>query len=803
MRVYCPGSADNIVFYDANKVVVGYINNIAGSTTYTVTVDGYMRLSNSPSRIPTADTYVRVTNAEYPSIMDLQGQITANDDKTVGLLSGVDYTYNFEWTDNGYINSTGGISSNANYIYTANYYPVIPGAVLDVNLYAVGASDVAITFYNASKVALSPRVYTYGGQITVPQDAAFMRCSNNITHIPKTEAYVKSHVQDVPNLTYFNLDRETDDILGETVKTTYVSTPVIRKTYEGNINRQKRFLAIGFDDLRNTDLDMIMPLFEKYRARATFNAVFKDYVATPVGNANLKRVFLGGHELGDHTFLHLSFPFFEPLYNGQNPASPDGAQTAFPSNDDFRLDVGDGKNAFGKALTENVNIGGVSGVTWANLTDEQCQTIREAFSVMKHTGLITILDALSNKYLGTSGNSNGSWDSATGKYTGGIYTGCETSANHEVWERILECVHAYIRNEHGINWDMYTWSRPGAGQANLRYAYDGESYYDGNHEYIASPQSRFVSSLTGKSRSWTDVLLAFGYKVSHDYPKSYDASYNWISRQFIFNASLSKRDAISIPVTTSVSYSTIASAYPASFFSGTKSKAAQMYDVNGSFRTIIEKIRQDTANGMIHGEMIDSQDNYSFRVFFENLLRYCESAGIEVITKAEAYDICFNNYIEHGNLLGNPYLVNSAAEFITDSENMPTNPDGYTGDCSVSSEDGVPVLTTTGVTECLVFGVPFGNLRYTAEAKGSGFIRVYGLPNSGKMDASNSRFVMLMNQTINSEESYTAQDVTFTVPKAALTAYEPVYEGYADRIMGVKIVYSAGLNVKNIRLVKD
>lgn len=803
IKVYCPGSADNIVFYDSAKHVVEYINTVGSPPkTYTVTVDGYMRLSNSPSQIPTANTYVKITNAEYPSIMNLQGQITANDDKTVGLLSGADYTYNFEWTDNGYINSNNGVSSNASFIYTPDYYPVIPGAVLDVNLYAVGASDVAVTFYNASKAALSPRVYTYGGQITVPQDAAFMRCSNNITQIPKNEAYVKIHVQNVPNLRYFNIDRDTD-ILGETVKKTYVSAPVIRKTYKGNINRQKRFLAIGFDDLRSTDISMIMPLFEKYRARATFNKVFNYSDANPTDKAKTWRVFLGDHELGDHTFHHYAFPYFDPLWNGQDPANPDGNQVPFPTNDDFRADAGDGKNVFGKTLTANVNIGDVSGVTWANLTDAQCQTIREAFSVMKNSALIGILDPLYNKYFGTTGTSAGSWDSTTGKYTGGIYTGCSTSANHEVWERINECISAYVKCELGINWDMYTWSRPGTNASGLRVTYDGNTYYDPAHQYLASPQSRFISSITGKARSWTDVLLACGYKVSHDYPIYGDLNYKWMSRQMFFNASLSKPNAISTPTSKSVSYSQIVSAYPESYFSGTKSKAAQMFDTDGEFRNFILNTRKDTANGMIHMEMIDSNDNYSFRVFFENVLRYCEVAGIEVITKAEAYDIAFNNIVSDGNLIGNTELRNTAAEFITDSTNMPTNPDGYVGTCSVTVDDnGIPVLVTGGNTDFVVFGVPYGKIKYTADVKGTGTIKFYGCKNNVNTSAGYNSLMLLGTLSVDSASDYTHQALEFIVPKAELQEYEPNYEGYVNRIAALKIVYSTGLNIKNIRAEK-
>ena len=89
-----------------------------------------------------------------------------------------------------------------------------------------------------------------------------------------------------------------------------------------------------------------------------------------------------------------------------------------------------------------------------------------------------------------------------------------------------------------------------------------------------------------------------------------------------------------------------------------KSIASQMYDMGGSFYKFIESIRQDTSNGLIHGEIIDSQDNYSEYIFLKQMLEYCKATGVEVVTKAEAYDICFNNIIDSGNLIYNPNLRN-------------------------------------------------------------------------------------------------------------------------------------------------
>ena len=718
----------------------------------------------------------------------------------------IEYQFDLIWTNSKYIIASNGTVGNASgYACTEGYYPVEANQQLMVNLYANGFNECTVAFYDESKSFLSYITGTGESIITVPSNG-YARFTTNTSRITTADAYVRNYIEDETpsdNFTCFGIDRSVD-VCGETVSDVYCKTPIIHKAYNGNLNRQKRFLSIGFDDLRTSDINMIMPLFEKYRARATFNKVYNNSESSPSEKFRTERVFMGDHELGDHTFLHYSFPYFDPLWNGQNPSSLDGTQTPFPTNDDFRADAGDGKNVFGKTLTANVNIGGVSGVTWANLTDAQCQTIREHYSVMKNPTMSVLLDTLSNKYLGTSGTSAGSYDSNAGKYTGGIFTGCATSANHEVWERILELISRYNKEELNINWDMYTWSRPGSEVSNLRVTYDSASYYDPDHLYLESPQTRFVSSLTGESRSWTDALLNCGYKVSHDYPVTGNTNYRWMSRQMYFDASLSKRDAIAVMTNKTVNYATLETAYPESFFSGTKSKAAQMYDVSGQFRSFIENLRTNTANGLICGEMIDSTDNYSFRVFFENALRYCQLAGIELITKAEAYSIAFENTVDDGNLIGNKNLRNTAAEFITDSTNMPTNPDGYVGSCSVSSDsNGIPVLVTSGETYFIVFGAPYGKLKFTADVKGTGTIKFRGIRNNKEIAAGDYQHTLLSTITIDSASDYTTQENTFTVPMDALENYEPYYEGYGNRICAVKIIYSAGLEVKNICMTAE
>ena len=754
--------------------------------------------------MPTGASYARFSSADYTnryvkhvaSNPSLPGLTRIVEDETV--IASCQYRYDLVWTTGGFINTSGTVSANANYAYTADYYPVFPGQELVCRIYASGTSDTGVTFYDENKTKIS-HAFIYSTNVTVPSGARYARFSNNMTRVSLADAFVGHNVKELSNGNCYISDADVG-ITSQTLIPYVAKSNIIDWKYKGNVNRRKRYMSIGFDDLRNSDLNMIMPLFEKYRGKATFNKVSQTSNVNQNDIAGIKRVELGNHELGDHTFFHYAFPYFDPLFNGQDPTNPDGNQVPFPSNNDFRNDAGDGKNVFGKTLTSNVNIGSISGVTWANLTDAQCQTIREYYSLMKTTDIITVLDALSNKYLGTSGSSAGSWDDDTGKYTGGIYTGCETSANHEVWERILACMQCLIKCELMHNMDFITWSKPGSRQSDLSVTYDGVSYYDPNHNYIASPQTRFTSSLTGKSRSWTDSLRSFGYRVTHDYPRDSGRYSYW---QLYFNAWQSKKDALAYPTNYVVSFSTLRNEYPETFFSGTKSKASQMYDVSGSFRNCITALRRNTARGIIHGEMIDSYDTYSMKTFFETLLQYCESAGIEVITHAEGYDIAFNNALDDGNLIGNPELVNTASLFMPDADYVETNPDGYEGSCSVSTDDdGIPVLVTAGKTTYVLHGVPYGRIKFSADVKGNGTIKFIAIKNNDDRTVNVDSLPLLDTITVDSSSVFTEYEKTMIIPKAPLTAYDVKYEGYGNRVMCLGIVYSAGLYVKNIGVYK-
>lgn len=596
----------------------------------------------------------------------------------------------------------------------------------------------------------------------------------------------------------------------------------LERRYNSMLTNDKRFVAIGFDDFRSSDFSSIIPMFDRFGFRATFNRItFWGSLAEDDRQVISDHFFSGTHEMGDHTFRHFSFPFNEPLFNGQDPAAPDGDQKPFPTNDDLRKDCGNGRNVFGFDLTAPVEscLGYQAPpiqTPWGSMSDEECQFFRSWFSVMKDVGpepdrsnLILLLDELSNRYLGTSGSSPGSWNSELGQYTGGIFTGCKTSANHEIWERYLEVMDRLNQELFGPGFSYRTWSWPGSKMSFCYYSHGGKLYYDSSHTVFVNNLAKMPSSLyqdasgNPKWRSWTDVLREHGYYSTHDaiYPGRVDGQpLTAMGYQFFFNESNSRKDALAYPTNRQVDYSQVAGAYPETFFSGSRSRAAQMYDDRGEFFQAIERWRTMTANGVIWGEVIDSAGSFSEQVFFEELLRYCKVAGIELITKQEAMDICFNYKRETGNLIYNPDFWNSAKEFLPDAD-VPSNPDGYTGDCYVDMDpqDGLPVLYTTTETVYNHFGVPLGNLLFSAEVEGHGMISFKFIRNRSGFGLNDLETVSTVS--IENDDRSQVESLLY-VPNEPIQPSEQLHEGLGDKIIGLQIVYSPGLSIKSVSLTK-
>ena len=823
-----------VAIYDKNKE---YIKGINGSNfEVKIEQDGYIRFTNNKNLY--SDT-PRVFLKQL-SLKSINDKI---DKESLAIKQDIKYISDcisvlFDMSDIviGCLNATTGLifTPTQDCRVCKTYFSVNPGDTLISISNGIG-SAAAICYYDASKKFIgSVRRYSISKDYfkdVVPEGCFYVRFSAEYYKYTGINAYKKAktpqpELKNISKITnalnlfekpYFIKDYDLSITEDDSSKRNFTpSMPKINLSYKGELNNEKKYIALGFDDFRESDFSLIIPLLDKYGVRAEFNCVLNTSNPTNTLKQRIFNLLYGGHELGDHTFYHYKFPFDEPMFNGQDPSKLDGSQVPFPTNRELRDDRGDGKNVFGKDITMPVSKtmsyqGPNIDTTWKDLSDSECQKIRNWYSLMKDTdtNLIELLDSLSNKFLGTTGKSDGSWDNAKGCYTGGLFTGCKTSANHEVWERIMSITYIYYKSI-GVNYDLKTWSLPGSKSSGCYYENNGKYYYDSAHTILVNNLARFSSSLykdtdgSAKNRSWTDVLGEFGYTTTHDalYPSRQDGQSSCaMSMQLIYNSKNKRPDALIYPTNRSISYSTIATECPQSFFTGTESKEVQMYDKNTSFKSAIEAWRKYTSNGVIWGEVIDSVDSFSERVILEGLLKYCKAVGIEIITKQEAYDICFNHKLEHGNLIYNPRLRNTAKEFLPTATTVPNNPDGYIGNCYVvKSSSGEPILVTTGVSTYNHYGIPEGNIEYRAYVKGSGIVKFYEIKNSSYSGLTDLNLIGTLN--INSVDNFEEKYIRFYIKDADITEYEQKCAGYGEKIIGIKIEYSSGLEIKNISLTK-
>lgn len=582
-------------------------------------------------------------------------------------------------------------------------------------------------------------------------------------------------------------------------------------SYKEPINNDSKFISIGFDDFRNSDFSLIIPLLDSYNAKATFNHI--SYWADPTSDDKYKvqTVINHGNQVGDHTFLHLNWLFDNPLMNGQDYNHLEGNQIPFPTNEQLRNDRGDGRNAFGLSLSESVyNQASYANLynSWGNLTDSECQQIRNKFSLYSPSNeLIDIFDELSNRYLGTNGHSYGSYSEEKGCYEGGIFTGATTSSNYEVWEKIIAISKIYYAVNYGI--DVSVWSWPGTwGSYRFHFENNGLYYYDSDFKKLANYSTKFTSiSRNGKDieYSFNDCLRKYGYTSTHDtmYPSRTDGlNTPFMLQQLFFNESLSRNDSILFSTSRTIDYNAISNCYNEDFFTNcvtSEDMAEAMYNDGGQFYHALEAIRHDVANGVIHGEVIDSVDSFSERVFFDALLRFCYVNNIDLITRDEANDVAFNKKMIEGNLIHNKSFANSIETFIPNAENVPSNPDGYRGDCEVVVVDDTRFLKTNDNTTYIQYGVPSGFLDYSVFAKGNGTIDIYAVKNSDSVDLQLDQLLLLDSIVIENDDMSLVSDTIF-VPHNTSVSENCYLDGYDDMIMALLFCYSGGLIIGDVSL---
>jgi hypothetical protein len=497
--------------------------------------------------------------------------------------------------------------------------------------------------------------------------------------------------------------------------------------HDGEVTVDSRFAAFGFDDGRQSDFDWVAPLFTKYGVHATFNIINTDGHSKPDYAAKVNKLIAEGHEIGDHTVLHNTYMYEQPFCDGQNT----------PSNDDMRKEQGNGRNIFNTPLDQKVKdsitqsfarigISDPDNKTWRTLTDEDCQKIRNYYSAW-NGGALKYLDEQSAIYCGTTGSSKAP-DSWNGKeFTKGIFTGCKTTCNHEIWERLVAIQRQWYAKYYNLKTPPTNWSQPGGQRCPcLLYCKEGKRYFDRECTILANHYGKCRSTRTGKNRSWADLLRENDFKTVSEsiYEGLYDGSVRRsILIEMPFNANLCKDDNVCRDASFDrVWYAPVKEYDPKQEpLASSTDWLKTIYEVDANFKRETDKIVQNCASGRIVLGLNDSVDAFSHRLVYDLCLQFCKKANIKAISMKEAYEIAYKTPLTKGNLFRNPKMERTVFKIIG-AKNSPEAPDGWTAG---RVEGTALVLEGTNKSEYFVFGVPLGNLDFSFSAiKGTGSSRL-------------------------------------------------------------------------------
>ncbi|MCD4747407.1 MAG: polysaccharide deacetylase family protein [Bacteroidales bacterium] len=584
-----------------------------------------------------------------------------------------------------------------------------------------------------------------------------------------------------------------------------------------NIDVNSRFVSFGFDDGRTSDFEWVAPMFTQYNSHASFNIINYAAYAAPSYVEKVDSLIAQGHEIGDHTIWHRTFMYVHPFFNGQPEEGYIGGieNKGFPTNADMKDDQGDGKNIFGVLLDQKIKdshiwyytqigLSNPDSVTWGTLTDNDCQAIRNYLSVWNYssvTGLLDYLDELSAQYCGTIGYSKDSLSWNGEKFTKGIFTGCKTTCNHEIWDRLVEIQHHWYTDTYNLNDPPTNWSFPGGPHSpDLFYLKDGRKYYDRDYTIIANHFGKCQSSKTLKFRSWAGILQDYEYKTVSD--AHFEGRWDGCEKRNIilqmpFNANLCKDNNVC-----RLNYHDKLSFAPVNTYSPDEEPLLSstnwlktIYEVDTKFKLMINKLIRKSNNGMIPFGLNDSQDTFTWRLFFDLFLQFCQEAGIEAISMKEAYEIAYNNPVVIGNLFRNPNMRRSVFE-VTGANNSPSYPDGWTAgivdttNSLTDSTNNILVLDGISSTEFFLYGVPPGILNFSfASKKGSGTSKII-IKKIRNIDlyynAANNPLIDEININSDNWQFYNTSFYLEDAPRLSVpTELSPSCDGFDNKIVGV------------------
>jgi len=642
------------------------------------------------------------------------------------------------------------------------------------------------------------------------------------------------------------------------------------------------YVALGWADFFPDDRAYTLPLIIKYQAQKiqnTFYRQIKPMTIDPMSSVyprdKVKMIEQSGNRDGNHAFLHINHIYMNGLYDGRTT----------PSNDDLRVDRGDGKNEWGHDVTDTVDeciteslryawlalSEDIGASAWEDLTDDECEDVRKSLSAFgipldgqNRQWVLQSLDELSNRYCGTSGYSvlDGDYETRTpntadpseepsenNRILGGIFQGAATTQNHEIWERILLIDAGYKEEYDGKRYyPMIFWGTPGGGSLDLMYntnpTQEYGRYHDRDHTLLSTGVTPFTSSISGKSRSWVDVLRERGYRTGmfaqgHSYGY---VSYSGVNRkecQRIMKRNENKPDYLGDGYVNSLRiWDNSLEEADQNILLGATDLVKDLYDWTATestyaglsafgaptkFDAVIDQMTKWHAWGINPDFVGDAEagtnvQEASYLLVLEAFIQYCIRAGIKIVSHEQLAAFTLDVEYSPANYFPNP-TFKTTPKTVLAATNCKDYPDGWNGGVVINeevdgeSEPGIHIDNSGGGTDVTYFtrqyGIKPGDFDLSIWADGKCTLSFYLIRNSHLRNATgSSNYESWFTKNID-KASWAEVTESDEIPDAPLRTYsEPTtpeevcdqnyFQGYEDKVCGIhiEVVVAAGDEIK-------
>ena len=609
---------------------------------------------------------------------------------------------------------------------------------------------------------------------------------------------------------------------------------LIRGTLPRRTINNSKLVTFAFADFYTEDLMFAIPILAKYGFSTSCYTPTKFAADNPLNLVpeyttdtnprDYRRVLTSASFLSAHFFQHYTWGVQLPLMDGVN----------YPSNDDFRVARSDGTNAFGKlpSLTlldvfgavmcgyDYLDIASWQDTVLADMTDEQCQTIRSKLSYFYgydyrfKQRMLQILDTLSNLYCGTTGYSVKNGDYATNTpntasetypsigdpILGGIFQGATTLCNHEIWERFEKIFKEWTRTL-GRDYDIKLMVVAGGWTNSLFYLPVNPPsthirYHDRECTRKANCFAAYTSSITGTTRCYADIMKSNGFVSG---PGGY-VGYAWTdcdgnqrkekAVMYKLGSDLSTLDYLGDGYNRAVRILDYDLADDstgfANFLASTdlmkekfeltiQDTSAVAITSGNNFAQVINELDKRIAWGLapeINEDLGVGVTNTAarrahFAIVFELYCQYCKENGIDIVSVEEAIPLIYQSTPKFENIFPNSTLATTAKDSIGSS--MCNNfPDGWdAGTVELEGEDRV--FTTDAKAFTRTYRLTDGSALLTAQLKGTGKLDVYRIRNwhpywiSAYTNTSVCEYELIQSVSVDSE-TYVDGVIPFDIP---------------------------------------